>query len=322
MKVLDFGISKMMADESKLTMAGSSMGTALYMSPEQLRSAAKVDARSDIWSLGIILYELILGEPPFVGNGPQVAAAIVSDDPRDITTRAPVPAALGAVIHRTLRRPPDERFQTIGELAAALAPFAPSESVGLAVAAQIARRTSAGSSPKLPRSTAQTHHREQDLGGDAHGEGRTVARDVSTIAAHEVNTAAASGDRRSRRTLVAAVVGVALVLLVIGGGILLRVMFRAPPVGREPVATASTGEEASTSATTEAEAARDASVEPAPSAPPSASVRAPASTGAGTATGPRPARPASSAPPSPVAAPPATPKKPHGAPSAIAPAFL
>src|SRR5262249_26788149 len=91
-KVLDFGISKIIGeDASKLTGAGAVLGTALYMSPEQLRAASTVDARSDIWSIGVILYELVAGEPPWVGPAPAVAAAIVSVDPKSVAERCELP---------------------------------------------------------------------------------------------------------------------------------------------------------------------------------------------------------------------------------------
>src|SRR5260370_1228391 len=82
--LLDFGLSKVEGEvDSKLTGTESVVGTALYMSPEQVRSSANVDARTDIWALGVILYELVSGQPPWMGTLTQVAAAIVTDDPPD-----------------------------------------------------------------------------------------------------------------------------------------------------------------------------------------------------------------------------------------------
>ena len=124
-KVLDFGISKVQNEgDARLTAAESVMGTALYMSPEQVRSSGTVDARTDIWSLGIILYELLSGRPPWSGTPTQLAAAIVSEDAPDIGTLVDVPAGLGAVVMRALQRDPNSRFADVRTLALALAPYA------------------------------------------------------------------------------------------------------------------------------------------------------------------------------------------------------
>lgn len=232
-KVLDFGISKMVEEESKLTSAGMTMGTALYMSPEQLRSAAKVDARSDLWSLGIILYELVCGAPPFVGTAPQIAAAIVSEDAPDITRRCPIPPALGAIIHRALRRSPAERFASVGELAAALAPFAPPESLGRAVAAQLSRRGMARQHPIEPERSS-----EPRAGMGFPADART---EVATSVAHEVNTSLRH-DSPSRRVLIAALAvlgGVATVgALAVAVALLRRPLLQPPAASGSASATA------------------------------------------------------------------------------------
>ena len=208
LKVLDFGISKMIDEESKLTSAGMTMGTALYMSPEQLRSAAKVDARSDIWSLGIILYELVCGSPPFVGSAPQIAAAIVSEDAPDITMRCPIPPPLGAIIHRALRRAPEERFQNIAEMAVALSPFCAENSIGRAVVSQITKRSS--SRNLQGEKDRSTEHRASSPSSPIDVEARTLVHDVSTSAPHSVDTAA-QRHSASRRLLIAALVVVGVV---------------------------------------------------------------------------------------------------------------
>ncbi|MBS2018351.1 MAG: serine/threonine protein kinase [Deltaproteobacteria bacterium] len=147
-KVLDFGISKMNDEESKLTTAGATMGTALYMSPEQIRSAAKVDARADVWSLGVILYELLCGAPPWTGTVHQVAAAIVTEDAPPLAQRCTLPADLAETVHHALLRDVAERIPSVADLALALAPHAREGSRGLALVGQIARR----SSTRLPTS--------------------------------------------------------------------------------------------------------------------------------------------------------------------------
>jgi serine/threonine-protein kinase len=96
------------------------------MSPEQLRSAKHVDARADIWSVGVILYELLTGELPFFGeNVGAVFAAILEIDPPPPSTKSlGIPAALSEVILRCLRRKPEERWSSALELSIALSPWA------------------------------------------------------------------------------------------------------------------------------------------------------------------------------------------------------
>jgi serine/threonine-protein kinase len=132
-KVLDFGISKSVrqgddpAFQANLTSTRSVMGSPAYMSPEQVRDAKKVDHRTDIWSLGVILYELLAGQPAFEGDTlPGVCAAIAADAPRPLRAARPdVPPELEAIVVRCLEKDPNRRFQTVRELVEALAAFAP-----------------------------------------------------------------------------------------------------------------------------------------------------------------------------------------------------
>jgi eukaryotic-like serine/threonine-protein kinase len=130
-KVLDFGISKLIRGSSpQITTTSAQMGSPLYMSPEQLRRTRDVDHRADIWSLGVILQELIVGEAPFMGDSlPEIIAMIVSDPPLSMRLRRPeVSVQLEAVVKRCLEKDPDARFANVAELARALQPFAPERS--------------------------------------------------------------------------------------------------------------------------------------------------------------------------------------------------
>jgi serine/threonine-protein kinase len=130
-KVLDFGISKFtLGGDQSLELAKTStravLGSPLYMSPEQMRASRDVDMRSDVWSLGATLYQLLTGEVPFTADTMMELCVKVANDepPRPRSLRPEIPAPLEAATLRCLRRNPDERFQTVDELAEAIAPFA------------------------------------------------------------------------------------------------------------------------------------------------------------------------------------------------------
>lgn len=126
LKVLDFGISKLHDDtDLSLTTTRALMGSPLYMAPEVMRSARDADARSDVWALGCILYELLTGSTPFQGETvTELCARVLEETPRPIARfRDDVPPGLEAVILRCLAKKPDGRYPDILELATALASF-------------------------------------------------------------------------------------------------------------------------------------------------------------------------------------------------------
>src|SRR5439155_13077466 len=103
------------------TRPGLVLGTAHYMSPEQARGQT-VDARSDIWSLGVVLYEMVAANPPFRGETPSdCIAAILTAEPAPLSSISPdVPAKLESILQKALRKNTDERYQTIKEMLAEL----------------------------------------------------------------------------------------------------------------------------------------------------------------------------------------------------------
>jgi tRNA A-37 threonylcarbamoyl transferase component Bud32 len=119
-KVLDFGIAKAPGRSAAITQTDSVMGTPGYMAPEQFRSSRDVDARADIWALGVILYEAISGRVPFPATSlAEAAIKIATEEPEPID----VADELRAIVLRCLAKEPGERFDDVGALARALAPF-------------------------------------------------------------------------------------------------------------------------------------------------------------------------------------------------------
>ncbi len=114
-KIMDFGLAKVRG-AAQVTKEGTTIGTAAYMSPEQARGE-EVDHRSDIWSFGVLLYEMLSGRRPFQSDYDQaVVYAILNEDPETLTElRAEVPADLAAVVMRCLQKNPDQRYQSMGE---------------------------------------------------------------------------------------------------------------------------------------------------------------------------------------------------------------
>jgi len=122
--VADFGIALAVSEAggSRLTETGLSLGTPHYMSPEQAMGDRELDARSDVYSLGAMLYEMLAGEPPYTGNTAQaIVARVITEDPRSLTLqRRTVPQHVAAAVHKSLSKLPADRFATAAQFAEAL----------------------------------------------------------------------------------------------------------------------------------------------------------------------------------------------------------
>ncbi len=149
-KVLDFGISKGGdGASSALTSKELIMGSPRYMSPEQMRSSRDVDARTDIWALGVVLFEMLTGKAVFESDSMAGLCTLVATAPAPPlrSQRADAPAALEAVVSRCLEKDPTRRVQSVAELAEALSPMAPARAK---VSVERIRRLHAGSSLVRP----------------------------------------------------------------------------------------------------------------------------------------------------------------------------
>ena len=162
-KVLDFGIAKIQQSVDKtdpgLTAPNIIIGTPQYMSPEQCAQASDIDARSDIYSFGIILYEMFVGHVPFTGDSPTVIMMkhLQEPPPSVLEERRDLPAEVGRVVARSLAKRPEDRFQTVGELHDALAQAAggaaPSVAAAAAAAVETDRIVSPTGANEAPRTT-------------------------------------------------------------------------------------------------------------------------------------------------------------------------
>jgi len=118
--VADFGIARALGgDDGSLTMTGTVVGTPAYMSPEQASGDTSIDARTDIYSLGCVLYEMLAGEPPFSGSSPQsVIARVITDEPRPLSQQRPtVSRQLAGAIAQAMAKTPADRPATAGDFA-------------------------------------------------------------------------------------------------------------------------------------------------------------------------------------------------------------
>ncbi len=161
-KVLDFGISKMSGAELTLTQEAQALGSPLYMSPEAMGSAKHVDARTDIWALGIILYQLVAGRTPFhESTMPQLLNRILFSAPTPLAEyRSDAPPGFETVILRCLEREREKRFDNVAAFAGALLPFTPPRA--RVYIERISRVVGVDSPPmSLPNGISDTHPGER-----------------------------------------------------------------------------------------------------------------------------------------------------------------
>ncbi|MET0699553.1 MAG: Stk1 family PASTA domain-containing Ser/Thr kinase [Mycobacterium sp.] len=177
-KVMDFGIARALADTSSVTQTAAVIGTAQYLSPEQA-SGNPVDARSDVYSLGCVLYEMLTGEPPFVGDSPvAVAYQHVREDPVAPSQRHEgISPELDAVVLKALTKNPENRYQTAAEMRADLvrvhngeAPEAPkvlteADRSSLLAAAPAPSKGGPDSTEQIPRQKAHLVEHDRRTGG-------------------------------------------------------------------------------------------------------------------------------------------------------------
>ncbi|MDI1482456.1 serine/threonine-protein kinase [Polyangium sp. y55x31] len=215
-KVLDFGISKLMGSDVALTHESQMLGSPLYMSPEQMNTPKSVDARSDVWALGIILYQLVAGRTPFHAETIQaVCALVLAGQPTPLRQYRPdAPAGFEAVILRCLARNREERFRDVGELAAALAPYAPAharvyvERVGRVVRGRGGRT---GSMPEsAPTFAEQTSARAMTSATS----GTAATEKLAVVVAPGAGSASAS---RTKGASPMRLVVIGVVLAIVGG---------------------------------------------------------------------------------------------------------
>jgi serine/threonine protein kinase len=207
LKVLDFGIAKMDDGPSNMhaTSTGMIMGTPSYMAPEQMRSSKMVDARADIWALGVIAYELLTGRLPFQGDslGDILFAVVEKPPPLPHQLRPELDPELSAVVMKCLQRDPAKRFATVTELSDALEPFATASRYGTSAALRL--------SISGERASAQ----ELDLLSSARTEQVMPSPAANPKTVSEWVTESHARPRRNTRVLV----GIAAAVVVLGLGL-------------------------------------------------------------------------------------------------------
>ncbi len=224
-KVMDFGIARAMSDaQSTMTQTAQVIGTAQYLSPEQARGE-RVDSRSDIYSTGCVLYELLTGRPPFTGDSPvAIAYQHVRENPVPPSLADPdVPPWADAIVLRAMAKSPADRYQTAGEMRADL------------------QRAGAGIPVAAAPPTRLDYPRTQRLGAPAMAAGPTSQ--IPPVEDYEYAGGGYGGERGRGHRWIPWVLGLLLVIAVVGGVAYYLLgstgkTAAVPLVNNEPLATA------------------------------------------------------------------------------------
>jgi serine/threonine protein kinase len=266
-KLLDFGISKVVGDGKldALTRTTATMGSALYMSPEQIKQSRSVDHRTDIYALGVSLYELLCGRQPFVAdNFAALCVEIATGTPTPLAQLRPdVPPQLCAVIEKAYERDLSRRYQSVGEFVVALAPWAPPRSQP--IIERIAR--AAGLVPRYEPSSPADPNRgsHAHLGGTGSGLSGSQPG-VAPAATNMSGSATVPPTKRSTAGPILLALGVLLGLAGLGlGAVAGFKALRSSPAANS-AAVESAAPAATPVATESAEPAVEPSVEPSASA--------------------------------------------------------
>jgi serine/threonine protein kinase len=207
-KLLDFGVAKVLGSDKKtlkLTMEGTLLGTPYYFAPEQARGSKDLDARIDIWAVGVMMYEMLSGTLPYVGeNYNEVIGQVLEGTARPLEEVAPdVPESLVEIVATAMQKLPEDRYRDVGKMMKALFPL----------------QDNLGSYPAMKKSNRTSYQAAKNTLNNPESDKTGASRNSSTV---EIDTAAGSlskGPDKFRRSRV--VQGVAALVLVFVIGILI-----------------------------------------------------------------------------------------------------